>query len=526
MNFRTVQLAAGLLRFNIHKLKGGIQLMTKKRNVILGALMVFGLTMVVPTEGQSAWLNKGANNKVCNIDKSKRDKCNGDMLNCDFDMNFKGKITGLIFEDVNGNGMFDKCSDKMLKDVKVNVTDASGAVVSGFTNSRGKFKIRKLAPGEAVIDIDDTTLPVGASIVVGMDMKHVEVKPRGVTWTGFYGYSLCEPTGNVIGKIFVDINENGQMDMYEFGTSGISVTLVDVNGDTHTVMTDAKGNYTFSNIVAGAATVTVDMGSLPDNASLTVGDNPSEINVEANMDNNAGIDGYVICLQTTGSVTGFVFEDRDSNGQFDESYDLPIVDLTVTIKASNGEEYNVTTDDTGHYTADEIPSGDATVTVDDANITAAYPDAVQTAGDNPTSIEVKADETVDAGADSFNFMDGGLISGKLYKDENGDGVYTEGTDTPMENIEITMENVKNSRSDVVVTITATTNASGVWYAYMKKPQDTNMKATVNESDIEDNYGNLEISEGENPTRFTLDVGPMNNIGHIGYKESNNGKGEK
>jgi phosphatidate phosphatase APP1 len=428
----------------------------------------------------------------------------------------KGRIKGIVFEDTNNNSQFDRCTDKRLQNVTVKITDSNGNTYQVTTNRNGFFFAKHIAIGKAIVDIDETTLPAGSSIVVGNEPDTIYVTSRRRPSINYYGYTLGDPTGTVVGQIFEDHNENGILDNNEVGIAGITVTLVDANGETHTTVTNCEGKYTFSNIIEGPATVMIDPASLPDNAELTIGDNPSDINVIANEENDAGIDGYVVSMQTFGSVTGFIFEDRDSNGEFD-SYDLPISGITVSIKTSTNEEFNVTTGTDGYYTVDNIPSGNATVTVNTDDILTEYPNMVQTAGDNPTAITVFANKTADAGSDSYNFMNGALITGRLYKDENEDGTFTEGTDIPMENITVSHENVPESRGDTITTVETTTDSNGVWHVYMTFPENTDIKVTVNETDIQDNYGDLIISDGDNPSYIQLSYGTMNIISNIGYQ---------
>ena len=69
----------------------------------------------------------------------------------------------------------------------------------------------------------------------------------------------------------------------------------------------------------------------------------------------------------TGVVQGIVFWDKDNNGVFDPSIDMPLAGVDVTITDSSSTVYTVTTDASGAFTR-VVASGSATLDMDDTDI--------------------------------------------------------------------------------------------------------------------------------------------------------------
>jgi len=69
----------------------------------------------------------------------------------------------------------------------------------------------------------------------------------------------------------------------------------------------------------------------------------------------------------TGVVQGIIFWDKDNDGAFDPSIDMPLGGIDVNITDSTATLYTVTTDASGAFTR-VVASGTATVDVDDADI--------------------------------------------------------------------------------------------------------------------------------------------------------------
>jgi len=99
-------------------------------------------------------------------------------------------------------------------------------------------------------------------------------------------------TGTVCGTVYEDIDINSVQNGTEIGTSGIQVSITDINGNLSNIQTDNVGNYCAFNIVEGIATITVEETTLPIGTILTAGINPNDITVIAGQTTDAGSDGY------------------------------------------------------------------------------------------------------------------------------------------------------------------------------------------------------------------------------------------
>ncbi|MBM3190863.1 MAG: hypothetical protein FJZ90_19360, partial [Chloroflexi bacterium] len=126
-----------------------------------------------------------------------------------------------------------------------------------------------------------------------------------------------------------------------------------------------------------------------------------------------GAEGY----QPRGEVTGIVFEDTDGDGVQDPG-EPGIGGVTVVITDSLGVTQTVTTDPTGHYTA-TVPPGSTTADVQEETIS---PCAQQTAGENPSTVNVIAGTSVFIGADGYQWTGGisdyGRVYGYVFADQN------------------------------------------------------------------------------------------------------------
>ncbi len=221
------------------------------------------------------------------------------------------------------------------------------------------------------------------------------------------GNTLCrlpEPsTGKVCGVVFYDKNNNGKQDDGEEGTKGIVVSVLDANEETKLGETRSTGFYCIDDVAVGEATVTVKESTLPANADLTVGTNPTDITVIGNKKNSAGRDGYIFPKPPVGKVCGVVFNDKNDNGKQDDT-EKGTCGIVVSVKDSNNNVKTGKTTSTGFYCIDDVAVGEATVTVIESTLPA---HASLTVGCNPNTVTVIENKKNSAGRDGYTLSCGG-----------------------------------------------------------------------------------------------------------------------
>ena len=326
--------------------------------------------------------------------------------------NIPSVITGHLYDDVNGNGVQDP-GEPDLAGVTVIITDSLGMVQTVVTDVNGDYTVNVSAPGATIIDIDETTLPVGAVQTEGTDPTTV-IAVSGVTvFEENNGFNV---PGTVSGTIYDDVNGNGVQDPGEPGLSGVTVVITDSLGNIVTVVTDANGNYTAVVSAPGNATVDIDEATLPVGAIQTQGTDPTVVTVVSGIDTFEENNGY----NTPATVTGHLYEDLNGNGVQDPG-EPDLAGVTVVITDSDGNIQTVITDNNGDYTATIVVPGDVVIDIDETTLPAG---ATLTEGTDPTTVTVTAGATVFEENNGFNIP--GTISGHVYLDSNGNGIQDPG----------------------------------------------------------------------------------------------------
>ena len=168
-----------------------------------------------------------------------------------------GTITGLKFDDANGNGVQD-AGESGVAGVTINLFAADGGalVATTTTGADGTFTFSSVAPGdyqvgEVVPDGFVQTVPGGSGMVA------VTVA-AGETASGVLFGNRASTTagGTISGFAFNDVNKNGVQDAGEVGLPGVTIRLRDSSGNlVATTFTDATGHFSFTGVAAGDYTV-------------------------------------------------------------------------------------------------------------------------------------------------------------------------------------------------------------------------------------------------------------------------------
>jgi fimbrial isopeptide formation D2 family protein/uncharacterized repeat protein (TIGR01451 family) len=294
------------------------------------------------------------------------------------------------------------------------------------------------AGGDATTNDQITAIPVGA----GTDLTE-------------YNFGEVQPANPFIsGNVYVDLDNDGVRDANEPPISGVTVTLTDGVNPPITVTTDANGNYTFTNLTAGANyTITETQPNGFANGLENGGNTISVTNLPAtgSTNNNFG--------ETLGSIAGTVFFDRNVSNALDGA-DVRLPGVTVTLTGTDANNNPVTrtttTDANGNYLFDQLLAGTYTVTETQPAQFNDGAETIGTAGGSAAVNDAISAILLSAGTNATNYDFGEVganISGRVYLDPNRDGVRQAGETTSLGGVTITL-------FDANGTVVATTVTAG------------------------------------------------------------------
>jgi len=104
----------------------------------------------------------------------------------DFGFITVGTVTGHLFIDTNGNGSQD-AGEANLANITIHITDQRGTIHTLVTDSNGNYRAT-IAPGTAIVDVVESTLPSGYTQTAGSDPTTVTVTIGATVNAGIDGY--------------------------------------------------------------------------------------------------------------------------------------------------------------------------------------------------------------------------------------------------------------------------------------------------------------------------------------------------
>ena len=449
-------------------------------------------------------------------------------------------IKGTIYRDGNRSGALD-AGEKLYEGVTVNLVDADGTVVATTTtDADGSYSFDKLPAGtysvtvvqdgpiaglEQTGDPDATKDNASESITLNNDNPS--------TTDVNFGYIA---DNSLSGTVYRDDSRNGDQDGTEPGYSGVTVQLLDKDGNVvGTTTTDKDGKYSFSKLPDGTYSVKVvkdgeladteqteDPDATKDNASepVTLGeDNPSKGHIDF---------GYVPDY----SIHGLVYRDGDRNethGAGEKGY----ANQTVELRDKDGKAVaTTTTDANGAYSFSKLPAGDYTVkVVKDGALT----DLDQT--EDPDSTKDSASGVISLSNDhrtetdvNFGYIANNSINGAIYRDGDRDG-RKGGTEGRYSGVTVQLLD-----KDGKVIATTTTDKDGK-YSFEHLPDGTYSVKVVKDGALADadqtgdpdnkldNASEPITLNEDNPTKGDVDFGyvPNNTITGTVYRDDNRDK---
>lgn len=372
-----------------------------------------------------------------------------------------GSLAGAVYVDSNLNGVRD-AGEPGIAGVTVTLTgnDVNGATVSQtqvtdasggylFVNllpaNGGGYTLTETQPG-AYADGDEHVGTLGGS--AGASGTSVITGIATTAGAAGTGYDFGERTGALSGVVYADSNNNGIRDAGEIGIAGTTIHLTgqDVSGNAVNLstVTAADGSYSFiglsranasgytltevqpatyldgqlsRGLINGSACAACDIGTANQNGAIPF--DPAAVNTAFDF-------GELV----PASLAGHVYDDINSNNIMDAGEGLAGVIVTLTGTDDLGKPVTLTTTSgtDGSYQFEQLRPGTYTVTetqpagLGDVGVRAG--NAGGSTGVNTISAIVLAPGKV---ATDYDFIDkGGILSGLVYFDSNGNGQHDAG----------------------------------------------------------------------------------------------------
>ncbi|WP_296699811.1 SdrD B-like domain-containing protein [Thiocapsa sp. UBA6158] len=346
-----------------------------------------------------------------------------------------GLVQGIIYQDNDGNGLFDPAVDTPLGGVAVTIIASDGTVYVAITDPSG-FYSQVVPAGATLVDVQNGTVPPDLVLTTGtdgIDPTTVTV-PVGGTASKNTGYVPAEPDlASITGNVWNDADDNRLVNGSEAGMIGVQVILRDSNGAiVATEYTDALGNYAFPNILPGDYQVDV---VPPTGYLVTTGNDPAPVSVAAGETGTANfglLEGVIL--------SGTVFNDIDASGVQDSGeVGLNPGGLKVVVVDDSGQVLAVApVENDGTWSA-EVKTGSGyqayytlqSPTVGDTvTPLAQLPAGWLTTGENiedtvqrpANGILIGIDANADQSGLNFGIRSGGSIGDYVWYDTNQDGI--------------------------------------------------------------------------------------------------------
>ena len=266
-------------------------------------------------------------------------------------------ISGVVFHDLDNDGV--QGSDEVgIAGVELSLTgtDANGAPVTQtvVTDIDGAYTFVDLLSGEYAITetqpaaysdgIDVAGTSGGIAAVGGDEISAIPL----AAGTDAESYTFAEIGTPIIGTVWIDDDRDGVIDVGEPGISGVTITLLDSNGDVVGVtVTDDTGSYSFADLPAGDYSI---VQTQPSGFGSTT---PSTIAVTLTVVGITDADFG----EDLGSIGDTVWADTDGDG-VQGGNELGVSGVVVNLLDADGNTIETTTTDAdGIYLFDRLPVG-------------------------------------------------------------------------------------------------------------------------------------------------------------------------
>ena len=308
-------------------------------------------------------------------------------------------LGNFVFNDENRNGQQD-AGEAGVDGVTVNLLQGGNQIATATTAGGGLYLFEDLAPGDYIVEF--TNIPTGFELTTpnqGDDATDSDAAiadgRTGIITLASGDNDLTNDAGifqdaSLGDFVFEDLNGNGQQDTGEPGIGGVTVKLLDENGDpVATTVTLADGSYNFGGLAPGDYTVEFEAPTGTTFTTANTGNDASDSDADpttgqsavitlASGENNPTIDAGIV---RPASLGNFVFDDLNNNGQQDAGED-GVDGVTVTLFQGTTQIATATTTGGGLYLFEDLAPGD--YIVEFSNFPTGFEPTTPNVGDDAT----------------------------------------------------------------------------------------------------------------------------------------------
>ncbi len=313
-------------------------------------------------------------------------------------------IGNLVWDDINGNGVFDAgFGETGLGGVEVTLHGSGPDRVLGngddviftpqITAGNGNYAFSNLPAWRYIVDVTQSTVPLPTPfrLTTGNLPLNLDLLPGQSVTTADFGFQ--ETNASIAGRIFDDADASGAQNGGETGFNNATV-FADEDNDgildpgERSDTTDVNGDYIITQLGGGVKNIRVVLSTLPANFFPTT-PHPTVVILP---NGSANVTGINLGFQFRDAVVGDrVFDDQNGNGIFDAATEAGVPGITVfddrdNNGALNGTEAFTTTNASGIYSLN-ITSGVQ------HRIRVVVPPGAATSTANPVIVTVGAGQT-------------------------------------------------------------------------------------------------------------------------------------
>ena len=409
-------------------------------------------------------------------------------ISVDFGLYTTATLGDLVWEDLNGNGIFDT-NEPGLAGVQLNLTGTTGAGTSVnrsvTTDGNGKYSFTNIVPGlyhvelEAPAGFNFSSANLGSDDSLDSDFSNGFVSNIPLR----SGENILHVDGGLfrfssLGDfVWEDLNANGVQDLNEPGLASIQVLLTGTTGAgetiTTSIITSADGSYQFDQLEPGTYTLTF---IAPEEFKLTIANQNTNDQIDSDPINGSISDiivlsGFVIThidagFYQNGHIGDFVWEDVNGNGIQDVG-EPGLNNVQIMLTGTDGIGQNVSkntlSNEAGQYRFENLKPGNYNLqfTLPLSYFFTATNQGPNDNLDSDVSGNTIQNITLNSGQDVQNMDAGAFIRGSIgdfvWEDINGNGIQDD-EEQGIVNIQISLQG--NTGTGLPVNLTATTDQNG------------------------------------------------------------------